>query len=116
MSEDKSTDIKEIETPSMRSAKWIDESNNIIVVTGAGISVNSGIPDFRSCAGFYDELQKEYGFNDPETFFTMDTFNKDPLKFYTVSKSLFQSIAKAKPTKTHQFIAQLYKEERLNSY
>ena len=37
--------------------KWIEESNNIVFFGGAGVSNESGIPDFRSNTGFY---KKEY--------------------------------------------------------
>ncbi|MBQ6637762.1 MAG: NAD-dependent protein deacylase, partial [Lachnospiraceae bacterium] len=35
--------------------KWIDESNNIVFFGGAGVSTESGIPDFRSVDGLYHQ-------------------------------------------------------------
>ena len=43
--------MKKIET----LKKWIEESNNIVAFTGAGVSTESGIKDFRSKDGLYNE-------------------------------------------------------------
>ena len=37
----------------------VDKSNKIVFFTGAGVSVASGIPDFRSMGGLFDEISKE---------------------------------------------------------
>ena len=37
--------------------KWIDEAKNIIIFTGAGISTESGIPDFRSPGGLWSRMK-----------------------------------------------------------
>ena len=43
--------MNEIET----LKKWIDESDNIVFFGGAGVSTESGIPDFRSVDGLYNQ-------------------------------------------------------------
>lgn len=49
-----------------------------MVITGAGISTNLGIPDFRSKdTGFYAQL-KEQGFDDPQQVFDINLFDEDP--------------------------------------
>jgi len=54
----------------------------ILVMTGAGISVSAGIPDFRSPGtGVYDNL-KEYNLPQPECIFAIDFFLKKPEPFY----------------------------------
>ena len=40
--------------------EWINESNNIVFFGGAGVSTESGIPDFRSKDGLYNIHQKKY--------------------------------------------------------
>ncbi len=54
-----------------------------MVLTGAGISVSAGIPDFRSPGtGVYANLQK-YNLPFPEAIFTLDFFKKQPAALYT---------------------------------
>ena len=70
-----------------------------VVFTGAGVSTNSGIPDFRSETGFYkkyheDDLAIEAYFNDPD-------------KFYTAFWEKFSSVFDAKPNDTHKILADL---------
>ena len=40
-----------------RAAEWISSSSKVVVLIGAGVSVSSGIPDFRSPGGMYETLQ-----------------------------------------------------------
>lgn len=49
--------------------KWIDESNHIVAFTGAGVSTESGIKDFRSADGLYSEKWRpnEHGSTEPVT-------------------------------------------------
>ena len=55
---------------------------NILVMTGAGISVSCGIPDFRSPkTGIYANLA-EYDLPTPESLFTLEYFIKRPEAFY----------------------------------
>lgn len=58
--------------------KWIDESNNIVFFGGAGVSTESGIPDFRSVDGLYNQ---KYKFP-PETILSHSFFEKNPEEFY----------------------------------
>ena len=46
--------------------KWVEESDNIVFFGGAGVSTESGIPDFRSVDGLYHQ---KYDYP-PETFFS----------------------------------------------
>ena len=75
---------------------------NIIVLSGAGISTASGIPDFRSPdTGIYDNLQK-YNLPYPEAVFDIDYFYENPLPFFTLAKEMITD--DFIPTKTHYFI------------
>jgi len=87
-------------------AGLIRSAENIIVAAGAGISVASGIPDFRSpTTGLYANLQK-YDLPHPEAIFEIEFFRNNPQPFYTLSKELYDP--SYKPTKTHYFIKLLH--------
>jgi len=82
--------------------KWIEESNNIVFFGGAGVSTESGIPDFRSVDGLY-HLSYDYP---PETILSHRFFNNHTKEFYEFyrNKMLYSD---AKPNTTHTKLAEL---------
>ncbi len=85
----------------------IDNSNNICVFTGAGISVPSGIPDFRSANGLYNQ---ESGYNiRPEEIISHTFFVRHTDMFYEFykSKMVYEN---AKPNAAHLYFAGLEKK------
>ena len=85
--------------------KLFKTSNNIVVFSGAGISTNCGIPDFRSENGLYKMIEKKYNLPYPEAIFDINYFKKNPEPFFNLSKGLFSN--KVRPSKCHEFIAWL---------
>ena len=78
---------------------------NIVIMCGAGISTNAGIPDFRSpSAGLYFKLRK-YNLPYPEAVFEGSYFRQNPLPFYSLIRELFPSTLT--PTTTHKFFSLL---------
>ena len=74
----------------------------ILVLTGAGISVSAGIPDFRTPGtGLYDNL-KEYNLPRPEAIFSLDYFIDNPEPFYKFAQNF--DLTKYEATPTHYFI------------
>lgn len=74
----------------------------LIVLTGAGISVAAGIPDFRTPGtGLYSQLEK-YNLPFPEAVFSLEFFKEDPKPFYKLASEMFGK--KYLPTKVHYFI------------
>lgn len=90
----------------------INNSKNIVVFTGAGISVPSGIPDFRSSNGLYSEKIK--GNISPETIISHDFFMLLPDEFYEFYKEKM-IYASAKPNIAHKFFAELEKQGKVSA-
>lgn len=77
------------------------KANNIMIVTGAGVSVSCGIPDFRSEKGIYSRLQ-EYELDDPQQMFDIEYFRESPEIFYSFAKELYP--AQYQPSPSHLFV------------
>jgi len=85
---------------------------NIVILTGAGVSCNAGIPDFRTPGtGLYDNLQK-YNLPFPEAVFDVGFYQQNPDPFVQLASELWPGI-KHSPTITHSFIALLEKKGML---
>ena len=89
-------------------AKWIKESERIVFFGGAGVSTESGIPDFRSVDGLYNQ-QYQYP---PETILSHTFFMRKPEEFFRFyrNKMLFPN---ARPNAAHIKLAQWEQEGRL---
>ncbi len=79
--------------------QWIHDSSKITFLTGAGVSVPSGIPDYRSVKGVYHSLE------DPEYLLSAACLKREPEKFYEFVKQLYHP--EAVPNVIHQKIADL---------
>ena len=80
----------------------IGKSNKIVVFTGAGVSTESGIPDFRSKDGLYNQ---KYDYP-PELILSHDFFINDPEEFYKFYKDKLNSL-NAIPNITHKKLKEL---------
>lgn len=90
--------------------KWIEESGNIVFFGGAGVSTESGIPDFRSTDGLYNQ-QYDYP---PETILSHSFYLSKPEEFYRFYRN--KMIARdAKPNRAHLALAKLEQEGKLKA-
>ena len=89
-------------------AKWVSESRRIVFFGGAGVSTESGIPDFRSVDGLYNQ-QYDYP---PETILSHPFFMRQTEEFYRFyrNKMLFPD---AQPNAAHYKLAQWEAEGKL---
>lgn len=91
------------------AVQQIRQAKNIIILTGAGVSVSCGIPDFRSRDGVYSRLSREYpNLPDPQAMFDIKFFYQDPRPFFKFAREIFPG--QFKPSPSHRFIKKL--EER----
>lgn len=90
--------------------KWIDESDNIVFFGGAGVSTESGIPDFRSQDGLYNQ---EYKYP-PEMIISHSFYRKNPEEFFRFYKNKML-ITDAKPNAAHLALAKLEQQGKLKA-
>lgn len=98
--------MKELET--LRT--WLKESRQAVFFGGAGVSTESGIPDFRSVDGLY---QQSYDYP-PETIISHSFFLQAPEKFYRFYKEKMLYLD-ARPNAAHRKLAQLETEGHLKA-
>ena len=91
----------------------IDNSNNIVLFTGAGISVPSGIPDFRSPKGLYNGGVTKYGVL-PEQAISNTFYRSFPKEFFEFYREnlVFKD---AKPNIAHKYFAQLEQQGKIKA-
>ena len=90
----------------------IEQSDNILFFGGAGVSTESGIPDFRSEQGIYNTVRK-FGVS-PETILSHTYFWQNPEKFYDFYKTTM-IYKEAGPNKAHLALAKLEAEGKLKA-
>ena len=89
---------------------WIDESSSIVFFGGAGVSTESGIPDFRSVDGLYSQ---KYDYP-PETILSHSFFVNNPGEFYKFYRDKIL-IEGAKPNPAHLKLAELERAGKLKA-
>ena len=82
--------------------QWVKESDNIVFFGGAGVSTESGIPDFRSVDGLYHQ-QYDYP---PETILSHSFYVQKTSEFYRFYRNKMLCLD-AKPNKAHLMLAEL---------
>jgi NAD-dependent deacetylase len=83
-----------------RAAQVICQSKKTVALTGAGISVESGIPDFRSPGGLWERF-------DPIEYATIEAFQADPEKVWKMFEEVSVLLDQARPNPAHTGLGQL---------
>jgi len=83
-----------------RLAALIRERQPCVVLTGAGVSTESGIPDFRSPTGLWAQF-------DPLEFGSIDAFRRDPIKVWSFYRPRISMLTDAQPNPAHIALAEL---------
>jgi NAD-dependent deacetylase len=81
-------------------ARLVRERQPCVVLTGAGISTESGIPDFRSPTGIWAEV-------DPTEHASLSAFRRDPERVWSFYRQRLRMLAEAKPNRGHRALAEL---------
>lgn len=81
-----------------RIADFVRAARRIAVLTGAGVSTPSGIPDFRSPAGLYADGRNA-------NVFDLPAFRRDPAPFYRFAREFYPMIKRAQPNPAHLVLA-----------
>ncbi len=84
----------------MELAELIRARQPCVVLTGAGVSTESGIPDFRSPTGMWAHV-------DPLEYASLDAFRSDPLKVWSFYKPRIAMLTEAEPNAAHLALAEL---------
>ncbi len=97
------------------AVELLRSKQRIVVLSGAGVSVSAGIPDFRSEDGLYSLVRKELpNLEDPTDLFDLATFRANPAMFYSFAHRIFDPTAKRKPSFAHRFIKALERNGQLH--
>ena len=89
-------------SPQEQLQQWITQSNNIVFFGGAGVSTESGIPDFRSVDGIYNQKYSE----PPETILSHTYFIRRTEEFYRLYRDKMLGLD-AQPNAAHLKLAEL---------
>jgi NAD-dependent deacetylase len=98
----------EIMLDTERAINLIRESKRIVALSGAGISTEAGIPDFRGPGGMWED-------SDLLDQLTASGFKRNPEGFYSASVKLFSTIARAEPTLAHRLLVRLEEIGKLDA-
>ena len=90
--------------------KIVDESDNIVFFGGAGVSTESGIPDFRSVDGLYNQQYKY----PPETILSHTFFMRHPEEYYEFHRAKL-CVDGVKPNRAHLKLAELEEKGKLKA-
>jgi NAD-dependent deacetylase len=87
--------------PAQQLAALLRDAERAVALTGAGISVPSGIPDFRTPGkGIWEKV-------DPMEVAHIDAFRRDPERFWSFYRPRFQTLGEKEPNLAHEALAEL---------
>lgn len=91
-----------IEKEIIRAAELIKTRKRCVALTGAGVSVESGIPPFRSKGGLWEKY-------DPTVYASIEVFRKDPSKYWTIRGEFIRNYNNYQPNPGHLALMELEK-------
>lgn len=94
--------------------QYIEESNNIVFFGGAGVSTESGIPDFRSKDGLYNRHDVQFEKYEPEYILSRECLYNNPTVFYEFYQQKMDT-RKAEPNITHKVLVKMEQDGKLKA-
>ena len=94
--------------------EYIEESNNIVFFGGAGVSTESGIPDFRSKNGLYNQHDIQFEKYNPEYLLSRECLYNNPKVFYEFYRQKMDT-RNIEPNITHKVLAKMEKMGKLKA-
>lgn len=94
--------------------KFINESKNIVFFGGAGVSTDSGIPDFRSKDGLYNQKDIRFDSYSPEYLLSRECLYNNPKVFYEFYRQKLDT-RDIQPNITHKVLAKLEEQGKLSA-
>jgi NAD-dependent deacetylase len=91
-----------------KTVELVSRAKKVVAFTGAGISVESGIPDFRGPSGLWEKF-------DPMEYATIEAFHADPKKVWGMLKEMAALLDRSRPNPAHRALARLEEMGRLSS-
>ena len=94
--------------------QYLDESDNVVFFGGAGVSTDSGIPDFRSKDGLYNQHDVQFEKYSPEYLLSADCLHHDPEVFFEFYRQKLDT-RKIQPNVTHRALAKMETDGKLKA-
>ena len=94
----------------LKLKEWVDGSNNVVFFGGAGVSTESGIPDFRSVDGLYNQKYRY----PPERILSLSFFERDPEEYYRFHHDKLR-LRGAQPNAAHKKLAEWEAQGKLRA-
>ena len=94
--------------------EYIEESNNIVFFGGAGVSTESGIPDFRSKDGLYNQHDVQFDKYEPEYLLSRECLYNNPKVFYEFYRQKMDT-RNIEPNITHKVLAKMEEMGKLSA-
>jgi NAD-dependent deacetylase len=98
----------DIEKELIEPAELLLKSRKTVAISGAGISVESGIPDFRSPGGLWDKF-------DPTVYASIETFLHDPEESWKLFREVGRTLIDKRPNRAHFVLAEFEQQGMLHA-
>lgn len=91
------------------AAEMIEKANFVVALTGSGLSVDSGVPDFRGKGGLWSWYE-------PSVYASLESFLDDPSRFWEMVQDILPVFAAAQPNPAHLALAEMEKMGRIQLF